>query len=125
MGQGLEVCLKARSRTVLAGVRPGSERGQAQVRANYPTGSGICPSGMGTRAVRIACGPSLLLWPLLLLLPLSSKAGVPSSSKVPGVAPRRPEPQQGWKPSALRHQDSVSGAEGPFESQWVGDGWRL
>nr|XP_042134585.1 putative serine protease 47 isoform X1 [Peromyscus maniculatus bairdii] len=75
---------------------------------------------MGTRAVRIACGPSLLLWPLLLLLPLSSKAGVPSSSKVPGVAPRRPEPQQGWKPSALRHQDSVSGAEVCGKPKMVG-----
>lgn len=32
MGQGLEVCLKARSRTVLAGVRPGSGRGQSGVR---------------------------------------------------------------------------------------------
>ncbi|OBS75739.1 hypothetical protein A6R68_17808 [Neotoma lepida] len=73
---------------------------------------------MGTRAVRIPYGPSPLLWPLLLLLPLSPKAGpvlkpgVPSLSKVPGVAPGRREPQQGWEPSALRHQDSVSGAEG-------------
>lgn len=85
---------------------------------------------MGTRVVRILCGLSFLLWPLLLLLPLGPKAGpvlkpgVPSPSKVPGVAPGRPGLQQGLELSASGHQDYVSGAQGPFERQWASDGWR-
>ncbi|MEJ1284937.1 protease serine 47 [Cricetulus griseus] len=72
---------------------------------------------MGTRVVRILCGLSFLLWPLLLLLPLGPKAGpvlkpgVPSPSKVPGVAPGRPGLQQGLELSASGHQDYVSGAQ--------------
>lgn len=85
---------------------------------------------MGTRVVRIACGPSPLLLPLMFLLLLSPKAGsvlksgVPSPSKFSGVTPWRLGPQQGWEPLTSGHQDSMSGAEGSFESQWAGDGWR-
>ncbi|XP_063133058.1 putative serine protease 47 isoform X7 [Rattus norvegicus] len=70
---------------------------------------------MGTRAARIPCGHGgALLWPLLLLLSLSPKAGpvlkssIPSPSKVPEIAPGRPQPQQGWEPSASRNQDPVT-----------------
>ncbi|XP_031214381.1 putative serine protease 47 isoform X2 [Mastomys coucha] len=69
---------------------------------------------MGTRAVRIPCGPGPLLWLLLLLLPLSPKAdpvlkpSIPSPPKVPGLALGKPQPQQGWEPSASRNQDLVN-----------------
>ncbi|XP_006517556.1 protease, serine 47 isoform X2 [Mus musculus] len=61
---------------------------------------------MGTRATRMPCGPGPLFWPLLLLLPI--KPSIPNASKVSGIAPGRPQPQQGWEPSASRNQYPVN-----------------
>lgn len=127
--QSLGACLQNCLSRGQVRVRVESGPGQGGVRPrSRPTSPQALASGMGTRAAKIPCGPGPLLWLLLLLLPLSPKAdpvlkpSIPSPPKVPGLALEKPQPQQGWEPSASRNQDLVN-RSGLFERQWAGNEW--